>query len=183
VGFRTFHFPGGGGERSLAPAVAAACGSGRWGGCDGGGGGACCCSWCGRGGGVAWGSLCSYGSAARWRLAGGSPMKEPSLRRSLRVLSSLCSWAFLELDPTFSFPFADGGEAAASDLPGTGVSRWGPPLGASGILIPRCASPLTYRTARPASSRVGSEAWTACRSFWSSHKGTIPLGSTSCAGS
>jgi hypothetical protein len=123
--------------------------------------------------------LCPPDSVILWRLGASSPMKDPSPRRSLRDLSSLRSRLLRELAASDSFSLPEGAGDPWLDPPGLGSARWWLSGEVPGIQISRLGSALTCRTARPPSSRVGSDARIAVRIAWSSHRALIPLGSTS----
>jgi hypothetical protein len=110
------------------------------------------------------------------------PTKDPSPRRRLRDLSSSRSWLLHEVAASSAFFFPEGAGPPWLDPPGLGSARWWLSGEVPGIRIPLLGSPLTCQTARPPSSRVGSDALTAVRIAWSSYKALIPLGSTSSSG-
>jgi hypothetical protein len=85
-------------------------------------------------------------------------------------LSSSRSLLLRELAASSSFSLPEGAGAPWLDLPGlVSACRWlsGEVLG---IWIPRLGSTLTCRTAKPPSSRVGSDARIAVHIAWSSHR-------------
>jgi hypothetical protein len=79
---------------------------------------------------------------------------------------------------TLSFPFPAGPGPPGLGPLGPWLARCWRSGEAPGMWIPRLGSPLSCRTARPPSSRVGIDARTVNRNAWSSHRALIPLGRT-----
>jgi hypothetical protein len=90
-------------------------------------------------------------------------MKDPPPRRSLRDLSSSQSRLLCEVAASGTLSFPEGAGPPWLDPPGLGSAHWWLSSEVPGIRILRLGSPLTCRTARSPSSRVGSNTRTAHR--------------------